>query len=414
MSNEKLFVIVGGGLAGAKTAEQLRARDFPGRILLLGAEEHLPYERPPLSKEYFAGTKQLEDFTVQHGDWYRDHRVEVELGVTVTALDPGAHTVTLPDGSTVRYDKLALATGSRPRRILLPGIDAAGVHMLRTVEQSDALLAAVRRDEGPAPRLAIVGAGWIGLEIAAGARGHGADVTVVEAAAQPLSGALGEQMGAVFADLHRSHGVDLRLSTTVSEILTVEGRATGLRLGDGTEIRADAVLVAVGGAAQRRTRPRRGTDRGERRRGSRCVSRDERSRHRRGRRHRRRRASAAADRIRVEHWANALNQPDVAAATMLGRPASYDRLPYFFTDQYDLGMEYVGHAPAETRVITRGDVGSRQFLAFWLDAAGRVRAGMNVNIWDAGDDIRALISSGESVDPHRLSDPQVPLAEVAG
>lgn len=414
MSNEKLFVIVGGGLAGAKTAEQLRARDFPGRILLLGAEEHLPYERPPLSKEYFAGTKQLEEFTVQHGDWYRDHRVEVELGVTVTALDPGTHTVTLPDGSTVRYDKLALATGSRPRRIPLPGIDAAGVHMLRTVEQSDALLAAVRRDAGPAPRLAIVGAGWIGLEIAAGARGHGADVTVVEAAAQPLSGALGEQMGAVFADLHRSHGVDLRLSTTVSEILTVEGRATGLRLGDGTEIRADAVLVAVG--AQPNVELARDAGLTVANDG---VAVD---------------ASlatsdpdivavgdiAAAEhpllrtRIRVEHWANALNQPDVAAATMLGRPASYDRLPYFFTDQYDLGMEYVGHSTVEARVITRGDVGSRQFLAFWLDAAGRVRAGMNVNIWDAGDDIRALISSGESVDPHRLSDPQVPLAEVAG
>jgi NADPH-dependent 2,4-dienoyl-CoA reductase/sulfur reductase-like enzyme len=412
MAGEKTFVIVGAGLAGAKVAEELRARDFPGHVVLIGTEEHLPYERPPLSKEYFAGDKRLLDFTVQRGDWYRDHRVDLRLGTTVTAIDPVAHTVTLPDGSTVHYDKLALATGSRSRRLPLPGVDASGVHVLRTVSEADDLLAAIRRDDGTPARLAIIGAGWIGLEIAAGARGHGADVTVIESAEVPLSGSLGPQIGAVFADLHRTHGVDLRLGASVRGIAVDGGHAAGVVLADGTTVPADAVLVAVGAAPNVELAQDAGLDVD----GGVLVD-----------------ASLATSdpdivavgdiaaalhpalrgRVRVEHWANALNQPAVAAATMLGIDASYDRLPYFFTDQYDLGMEYVGLAPPDSRVVTRGDVGKREFLAFWLDGDNKVLAGMNVNIWDAGDDIRALISSASPVDPARLADADVPLSDVA-
>ncbi|MGW0019037.1 NAD(P)/FAD-dependent oxidoreductase [Rhodococcus sp. NPDC003382] len=410
MPSEETFVIVGGGLAGAKTAEELRARDFPGHIVLLGTEEHLPYERPPLSKEYFAGNKRLLDFTVQRGDWYRDHRIELRLGTTVTALDPAAHTVTLPDDSALHYDKLALATGSRPRTIPLPGADASGVYVLRTVDDADALLSVVRADGA---RLVIVGAGWIGLEVAANARGHGAEVTVLETAAQPLQAALGPEIGAVFADLHRAHGVDLRLQTSVEEIVVESGRATGVRLGDGSVVPADAVLLAVGAVPNIELAREAGlaVDGGVLVDSTLTTSDPD--------------IVAVGDiaeaehpvlggRVRVEHWANALNQPAVAAATMLGRPASYERLPYFFTDQYDLGMEYVGHAPRDATVVTRGDVAGLQFLAFWLDSDDRVRAGMNVNIWDAGDEIRALLGSGTAVDRARLADPGVALADLAG
>jgi len=412
MSAEQTFVIVGAGLAGAKIAEELRARDYAGRIVLFGREDHLPYERPPLSKEYFAGSRMLPDFTVHNGDWYRDHRVDLRLGTEVASIDRAARTVSLPDGSPVHYDKLALATGSSPRALPLPGVDADGVHVLRTVDDADSLLTAVRRDDGTTARLAIVGAGWIGLEIAASARGHGAHVTVVESGAVPLAGSLGPEMGAVFADLHRAHGVDLRLGASVREITAPDGRATGLALGDGSTVPADAVLVAVGAAPDVALAQRAGlevdggvlVDASLRTSDPDIVAVGD--------------IAAAVnpalgERVRVEHWANALNQPAVAAATMLGVDAVYDRLPYFFTDQYDLGMEYVGFAPRDTRVVTRGDVAARQFLAFWLDDGNRVRAGMNVNIWDAGDDIRSLISSGSAVDPNRLADPTVPLGDVA-
>src|SRR5262249_7855027 len=206
--------------------------------------EHLPYERPPLSKEYLAGKKELGDFTVASSPWYRDHHVELQLGTEVTAIDPKGRTVSLPDGSTVRYDKLLLATGSRPRRPPIPGADADGVYYLRTVDNADALNSIL--SEGSS--LAIVGGGWIGLEVAAGARNRGVNVTVVEMAELSLRAALGREVAEVFATLHREHGVDLRLSTSVQEISTAGGRATGLRLGDGSTVDADAVLVAVGAA----------------------------------------------------------------------------------------------------------------------------------------------------------------------
>ena len=352
MTTSSTFAIVGGGLAGAKAAEALRDKDFDGHVVLFAAEEHLPYERPPLSKEYLAGKKELGDFTTASSAWYRDHHVELQLGTEVSAIDPGAHTVSLPDGSTVRYDKLLLATGSKSRRPPIPGADADRVHYLRTVDDADALNSALV--EGSS--LAVVGGGWIGLEVAAGARDRGVNVTVVEMAELPLMAALGREVGEVFATLHREHGVDLRLGATVHEITTEGGKATGLKLGDGSTVDADAVLVAVGDIAAAE-HPLFGT------------------------------------RIRTEHWANALKQPAVAVAGMLGRPAEYDELPYFFTDQYDLGMEYVGHAPDYQKVVFRGDVAKREFTAFWLGDGDRVLAGMNVNIWEGLDDIKAMIRS---------------------
>ncbi|WP_280234539.1 NAD(P)/FAD-dependent oxidoreductase [Nocardia cyriacigeorgica] len=406
MTSAQHFVVVGGGLAGAKVAQALRDNDFDGTVTVLCDEEHLPYERPPLSKEHLAGKKPFDDFTVEDKPWYRDHRVDLRLGTAATAIDRAAKTVTLPDGSTLPYDKLALATGATPRRIPIPGADAPNVYTLRTIDDSDTLVELFRS----ARRLAIIGAGWIGLEVAAAARDAGVEVTIVEAADAPLLNALGPEMGAVFADLHRAHGVDLRLGVQVAEIPTHDEIALGVRLGDSTVIEADAVLVAVGARPNIELAADAGlavdggvlVDAG-------LVTSDP-------------DIVAVGDiaeqghpvlgrRIRVEHWANALNQPAVAAARMLGKHAVYDRLPYFFTDQYDLGMEYTGYvAPgAYERVVVRGDLAAREFVAFWLDGANRVLAGMNVNVWDVTDRIKQLILAGEPVDPDRLADTSIPL-----
>jgi len=391
MTTSSTFAIVGGGLAGAKAAEALRDKDFDGHIVLFAAEEHLPYERPPLSKEYLAGKKEVGDFTVDSAAWYRDHHVELQLGTEVSAIDPAAHTLSLPDGSTQHYDKLLLATGSQSRRPPIPGADADGVHYLRTLDDADALNSALV--EGSS--LAVVGGGWIGLEVAAGARERGVNVTVVEMAELPLMGSLGRELGEVFATLHRDHGVDLRLGASVQEITTAGGKATGLKLGDGAVVDADAVLVAVGAAPRIALAEKAGLALAD---GGVLVD----------------SALRTSDpdifavgdiaaaqhplfgtRIRTEHWANALKQPAVAVAGMLGKSAEYDELPYFFTDQYDLGMEYVGHAPHYEKVVFRGDVGKREFTAFWLDGEDRVLAGMNVNIWEGLDDIKSQIRSRE-------------------
>ncbi|BCZ24431.1 NAD(P)/FAD-dependent oxidoreductase [Mycobacterium senriense] len=410
MVSSTSFVIVGGGLAAAKAVEALRDNNFDGRITVFAEEEHLPYERPPLSKEYLAGKKSLTDFTVQNSDWYRDNNVDLRLSTRASELDAAGHTVSLADGTTVGYDKLLLATGSASRRPPIPGSDAGGVHYLRTYEDAVALNSVLA--EGAS--LAVVGAGWIGLEVAAGARQRGVDVTVVEAASQPLLAALGETVGDVFATLHREHGVDLRLETQVEEITRADGAATGLRTRDGATIAADAVLVAVGAKPNTELAEQAGLSMGD---GGVLVDASLRS-------------SdpdiyavgdiAAAQhplfgtRIRTEHWANALKQPAVAVAGMLGTPGEYAELPYFFTDQYDLGMEYAGHAPEFERVVFRGDVAGREFVAFWLDGDDRVLAGMNVNVWDVLDDVKALIRAQTPVDVDKLRDPQSPLADLLG
>ncbi|HWT49729.1 MAG TPA: FAD-dependent oxidoreductase [Mycobacterium sp.] len=411
MASSTTFVIVGGGLAGAKAVEALRDNNFDGHIILFAEEPYLPYERPPLSKEYLAGKKSLADFTVDNSDWYRDRHVDLRLNSRVASLDSAAHTVGLPDGTTVAYDKLLLATGSASRRPPIPGSDADGVHYLRTYDDAVALNSVLIEGRS----LAVVGAGWIGLEVAAGARQRGVDVTVVETAKQPLVAALGETVGEVFADLHRDHGVDLRLQVQVEEITRAEGAygsATGLRMRDGSTVASDAVLVAVGAKPNVDLAEQAGLSMGD---GgvlvdaSLCTSDPD--------------IYAAGDiaaaehplfntRIRTEHWANALKQPAVAAAGMLGKPGEYAELPYFFTDQYDLGMEYVGHAPSYERVVFRGDVAGREFVAFWLDGDNRVLAGMNVNIWDVLDDVKALIRSKTPVDVDTLTDPQSPLADL--
>ena len=396
------FVIVGGGLAAAKLAESLRAQGFDGSITIVGSDSHLPYDRPPLSKGFLAGKKDLPDFTVKAADWYEENKVAVRTGTEAVAIDREAKNVTLTDGSVLPYDKLALATGSRSRRPPIPGSDAAGVMYLRSFDDAAALSASLTKGT----RLAIIGAGWIGLEVASQAVARGVAVTIVEGAPTPLHGPMGPEIGNIFAGVQTRNGVDLRCGVTVNAITVADGVATGLRLGDGATVDADVILVAVGAAPNIEIAKSAGlaVNSGVVVDATLTTSDPD--------------IVAVGDiaeqdhpilkqRIRVEHWANALNQPETAAKSMLGNPEPYERLPYFYTDQFDLGMEYVGYVDKYSRVVIRGDADALEFVAFWLDGGNRVLAGMQVNVWDQLDAIKGLV--GKSVDPERLADTSVPL-----
>ena len=399
MTDPSTVAVVGAGLAGGKAVEALRAEGFGGRIVLFGDEPHHPYERPPLSKGYLQGNDERDTVFVHPESWYSEHDVDLRLGAAVTGLDRHAHELMTDDGQPVHYDRLLLATGASPRHLRLPGADLPGVHYLRTLDDSDALRAAFR----PGANVVVIGGGWIGLETAAAARTAGATVTVLESAELPLLRVLGPQMAQVFAGLHRENGVDLRLGVTVAALRGAGSAVTGVELGDGAVIDADAVVVGVGVTPNVDLARQAGLDVDD---GVLVNA---------GLRTSDAHVFAAGDvanaehpvlgrRIRVEHWANALHQPEVAAQSILGKDAVYDRLPYFFTDQYDLGMEYVGYATADDDVVVRGDLESREFVALWV-RDGRVVAGMNVNVWDVTDRIRDLILAGEPADAFELPAP---------
>jgi len=411
--SERVFVIVGASLAGARAAETLRDEGFDGRIVLIGLEDQLPYERPPLSKGYLLGKEERGKAFAHDEQWYADQRIELRRGTRVTAVDPAAHRVTLDGGEQVGYDKLLLATGSSPRTLDLPGAEGPRIHHLRTIEQSEAL-GATLREGGP---LVVIGAGWIGLEIAAAARHFDCDVTVVDTDRAPLRQVLGDEVGEVFRDLHVAHGVDFRFDTQVREFGGIGDRVTHAVLDDNTEVPASAALVAVGitpNVELARSAGLRVDDGVVTDAALRTSDPD---------------IYACGDvvsayhplvheHVRVEHWANALNGGPAAARSMLGQEVSYDRLPYFFTDQYDLGMELAGWFPrgGYDRVVFRGDPSivdgkAPEFMAFWT-RRGHVLAGMNVNVWDVQDDIQKLVRggyTGKDVDLEALADPKVPL-----
>ncbi|MFI1158388.1 NAD(P)/FAD-dependent oxidoreductase [Streptomyces sioyaensis] len=408
MGSEATYLIVGASLAGAKAAQALREEGFEGRVVLLGEENERPYERPPLSKGYLLGKDERDTVYVHPPQWYAEHDVDLRLGATVTAIDPAAHEVTLADGSRIGYAKLLLTTGSSPRRLPVPGAELDSVHYLRRLADSDRIKEAFES----ASRIAVIGAGWIGLETAAAARAAGIEVTVLEMAELPLLRVLGREVSQIFADLHTDHGVDLRFGVQVAEITGNGSRANGVLLADGSRITADAVIVGVGITPNTQLADAAGleVDNGIR------VDADLRASHPD--------IYAAGDvanalhpllgkHIRVEHWANAVNQPQVAGKAMLGQDVTYDRVPYFFTDQYDLGMEYTGYVEpgGYDQVVFRGRRDTREFIAFWL-AEGRVLAGMNVNVWDVTDPIRDLVTSGRAVDAKELADTGVPLTHL--
>jgi 3-phenylpropionate/trans-cinnamate dioxygenase ferredoxin reductase subunit len=403
------FVIVGASLAGATAAAALRDEEFEGRIVLVGDEHERPYERPPLSKDYLQSKVEKEKIYVHPARWYAEHDVELILGTRVSGIDPAGHQVTLSNGRQLGYAKLMLATGSSPRRLEIPGAELDGVLYLRRVEDSERIKEAL----GSVSSIAVIGAGWIGLEVTAAARLAGVEVTLVEVAELPLLRVLGREVAEIFADLHRRHGVDLRFGVQLEEITGAGGRVGGVRLADGSEIDAQAVIVGVGITPNTELADAAGlhVDNG--------VVVDSQLR------------SSDPDiyavgdvasafhpllgrHIRVEHWANALHQPKTAVKAMLGRVDVYDRVPYFFTDQYELGMEYSGYVEPDNydQVLFRGDRDGGEFIAFWLKDH-RVLAGMNVNVWDVTEGIQALVRSRQPVDPGQLADVDVPLGDVA-
>ena len=396
------YVIVGAGLAGGKAAETLREEGFDGRIVLLGSEPEVPYERPPLSKDYLRGEAEREAAYVHPASYYDEHDIELRTEVTVSELDLGARELALDAGEPVAFTRLLLAIGAEPRRLPIRGADLDHVHYLRDFRDSDALRAVL--DQGG--RMTVIGAGWIGCEVAASARQKGLEVAIVEQASTPLEGVLGRELGEIYGAIHRDNGVEVLTGAGVESI--EPGRVL---LAGGRALVCDHVVVGVGVAPRTKLAEAAGLDVDN---GilvdERLMTSDD-------------GVFAAGDvanhqhpllntRLRVEHWHNALEQGPAAARSMLGTGEPYDRIPYFFSDQYDVGMEYAGYATEWDEVVFRGDVEGREFIAFWVKD-GRVLAGMNVNVWDVTDDIQALIRSGAQVDPARLRDPDVELASLS-
>lgn len=415
MSGDDGIVIIGGGLTTARAAESLRASGYDGTLVILAEEPRLPYERPPLSKGYLIGSEASSVVYPHTAAWYRDHDIDVRRGVRATAIDPSAHTVATDQadaaGRPLRYDRLLIATGASPRRFTGPGAGLRGVHTLRRLPDSTSLRTAFRQGDR---RVVVVGGGWIGLEAAAAARGYGNEVTVLVRDEVPLSSAIGPQLGRMFQRMHEEHGVDVRTGTAVSAVRGERGRVTGVVLGTGEEVPADLVLFGIGATPNTELAASAGlavddgivTDAGFR------TSVDD--------------VFAAGDAartynprlghgLRVDHWANALNGGWAVGRALAGESVVYDEIPYFFTDQYDLGMEYSGYGElaAGAELVVRGDLAARECVAFWL-ADGRVVAGMNVNVWDVNELVQRLIRSERVVSREELSDPAVPLDALAG
>jgi 3-phenylpropionate/trans-cinnamate dioxygenase ferredoxin reductase subunit len=400
--SERTFIVVGASLAGAKAAEELRSSGFDGPLLLLGAEPERPYERPPLTKDYLRGDSPREKAYVHEQTFYEQHQIELQTDTTVVGIDPARSQVRLADGRQLGYDRLLLTTGAEPRLIRIAGSELAGIHYLRTLADCDALRGRLRRGG----RVVVVGAGWIGSEFAASARQRGLEVTVIDPQVFPNERIFGPEVGAFYRDLHRDQGVELLLGERV-EAFEGERKVARVRTAGNRVIECDLVVVGIGVVP----RVELATDAGAETDNGILV--DEKL------------ATslpgvfAAGDvarafhpfygeRIRFEHWSNALNQGPAAARAMLGEPVSYDRIPYFFSDQYEVGMEYSGYAPEWDEVVFRGDPGDGEFVAFWLRER-RVLAGMNVNVWDVNEQVQALIRSRRNVDTAALRDLDTPL-----
>jgi 3-phenylpropionate/trans-cinnamate dioxygenase ferredoxin reductase subunit len=398
------IVIVGAGLAGAKAAETLREEGFEGQLFLIGDEGERPYERPPLSKEYLRGEADQRPYVHAEG-FYADNAIELLSSTRVTDIDAPSREVMLDGDRRLRYDRLLLSTGAEPRRLDVPGAELEGIHYLRTLADSERIGERIASSE----RLVVVGSGWIGSEVAASARQKGSDVTMIERSSLPLEGVLGPEVGRIYRDIHRDYGVEFLPGSTV-ERFDGDGSVERVLTRDGASIDTGFVVVGIGVV------PRTGLAETAGLRMDNGVLVDEslessvpgvfaagdvaNARH-----------PFYGRALRIEHWANALNQGPAAARAMLDKPTSYDEIPYFFSDQYEVGMEYGGFATHWDEVVFRGDVEGRELIAFWLED-GRVVAGLNMNVWDVNEQIRELIRSRHVVDAGRLTDPELPLGEL--
>jgi 3-phenylpropionate/trans-cinnamate dioxygenase ferredoxin reductase subunit len=406
LSSTPTFVILGASLAGAKAAETLRTEGFEGRVVLLGEEQVRPYERPPLSKDYLRGEVGRDAAFVHDASFYEKNDIDLRLSTRATSLDTKDRVVGLASGEAIGYDAVLIATGAVPRRLEVPGAELQGVHHLRQLDDSDRIREAIRG----AGRVVVVGAGWIGCEVAASARQMGAEVAMVATSQVPLGHAIGPQLGEFYRDVHLDHGVEMHLETSI-RALRGDGSVGEVELSDGTTLSADVVVAGLGVTPRVELAESAGLtlDNGVRTTKHLAASAPG--------------VFAAGDvanawhpvlhrNVRLEHWSSALNQGPVAARNMLGRPTPYVKIPYFYSDQYDISMEYSGLAIEWDRLVFRGDPKNREFIAFWLKDR-RLLAGMNVNVWDVADPIATLVASGRQLDADLLTDPDVDLADLA-
>lgn len=403
------MVIIGGGLTAATAAETLRKEGYEGAVTIVADEDETPYQRPPLSKGFLAGKEGEDALYPLPASWYPENNVTVRQGTSATALDPAAHTVTLSDGSVLPYARALIATGAAPRHIPFPGVGLDGVYTFRTKADSVGLHALL---EGGGKNIVMIGSGWIGMEIAATATELGNKVALMGLEDVPLSVAIGAELGTVFTDRHKEAGVRFELPASAAEIQGIDGRVASVLTTTGVTLPADIVIVAVGVVPNTGLAEDAGltinngiqVDSGLRTSAQDVFA-----------------AGDVANALhpvtgayaRSEHWANAIASGKVAAKSMLGQDAALDDIPYFYTDQFDLGMEYSGFGALtkDAEIVVRGDLATREFIAFWV-LEGRVVAAMNVNIWDVQDAIKDLISSQRVVDTAQLADPQTPLEAI--
>ena len=402
---DQTFVIAGANLTGGRAAEALRKEGFDGRVVLIGAEPDPPYERPPLSKEYLRGQVPREKIFIHKPGFYEEQRIELRLGVRATGLDLQERAVELEGGERIAFDRLLLATGGRPRRLAAPGSDLDGIYELRTVADSERIAAQLQ----PGRRLVVIGAGFIGAEVAASARMQGLDVTVLEMSPVPLGRALGEEMGRLYGEIHREHGVELLTGEAIDRF-EGSGRVERVVGASGRAIDCDFVVVGVGiePATELAEQAGLAVENG--------IVVDEYAE-----------TSVAGvfaagdvarfyhpvlqERLRVEHWANAQNQGVLAAKNMLGRREAYVEIPWFWSDQYDLNLQYVGHASSWDEIVMRGDVAGRKFTAFYLKD-GRLRAALALNRFKDIRPSRELIKLGVAVEAAKLRDDGVELKSL--
>ncbi|RDE04749.1 NAD(P)/FAD-dependent oxidoreductase [Sphingomonas aracearum] len=408
MSERFDVAIVGAGHAGAQAAVALRQARFAGSIALIGAEPDLPYERPPLSKEYLSGEKPFERILLRPAAFWQERDVALRLGERVVGVDAGAHEVTTEAGARIGYGQLVWATGGSPRRLVCSGHDLAGVHTVRTRADADRMVAELPQ----VTRAVVIGGGYVGLEAAAVLAKAGKQVTVLEAQDRVLARVAGAPLSRFYEAEHRAHGVDIRLGATVECIEERDGRASGVRLAGGEVLPADMVVVGIGIVPAVEPLLAAGAEGGN---GvavdafcrtslpdvfaiGDCAL------------HENRFAAGAA--IRLESVQNANDQAAVVARAITGAPAPYDAVPWFWSNQYDLQLKTVGLSIGHDAIVTRGDPPTRSFSLIYL-RGGRVIALDCVNATRDYVQGRALVAAGSAPDPARLADPAVPLKELA-
>jgi 3-phenylpropionate/trans-cinnamate dioxygenase ferredoxin reductase subunit len=405
MKPESTLLVVGGGLAGARAAEAARTSGFQGRVVIAGEERFSPYERPPLSKAVLRGEADIKSTSLHDMAFYSDQGIELLTGTRAVEIDVKSRSVNFSDAPAIGFETLVITTGSAPRRLDIPGADLTGVYYLRTADDATILHDAIKN----ASRVAIIGAGWIGSEVAASARSMGVDVLLIGSDPFPLHNVLGAKVAVVFQQLQIDHDVELRLGVQVVE-LRGNGSVNQVVLSDGRIEDADVVVVGVGAVPRIELAVAAGLkiENG--------ILVDEFLE-----------TSvpgifAAGDianawhphyqsHLRVEHWANARYQGTTAGSNASGKHEAYDRLPYFYSDQFDVNLEYVGHAQPDDEVVIRGDLNQRKFVAMY-HRGGVVSAALTVNVAKVFKELKVIINQAKQMDLHALANPNIPFGEL--